>query len=323
MGRFLYDKWTSLLINSGFYMSNIKNKRTGFWTLMGQSLAEMRKNDPLRMAGATSFFTTFALPPILIILFQLFTLFLSRRYVGAEMAEILSETFGKESANQIRITTRGFRSIAHNWYTAAAGFLFLLFVATTLFTVIKNTLNDIWNIRVKDKPGPLVYFKLRGRSLLIMLFAGLLFLAGLLLDGLEVLAGKYIENIVPQGSKQFFNGALNEVMGVLVVAVWFILLFRYLADARPAWKIAIAGGCLTGILFSAGQALLSFLILKSNIGTIYGAGGSVILLLLFVFYSSFILYFGAGFIKVYAEALNKPLRPLSHAFHYKLQELAS
>jgi membrane protein len=115
-----------------------------------QAFIEMKKNDPLRMAGATAFFTTFALPPILIILFLLFTLFLSGRVVGTEMMEILSSTFGRGSANQIRTTTRGFRDIAQNWYIAAGGLVFLLFVATTLFTVIKNSLNDIWDIRVKE-----------------------------------------------------------------------------------------------------------------------------------------------------------------------------
>jgi membrane protein len=268
------------------------------------------------MAGATSFFTTFALPPIIIILFQLFTLFLSRRYVGAEMMEILAKTFGKESASQIRVTTRGFTSIAQNWYVAIGGFIFLVFVATTVFTVIKNTLNDIWDIRVKEKPGAMVHLKLRARSLLVMLLAGALFLVALLLDTFEVLAGEYLEAIL-SGSGGFFKGILNELLGVVVVTTWFIMVFRFLADARPGWKIAIIGGGLTGVLFSAGKSLLGLIILKSNISTIYGASGSLVLLLLFVFYSSFILYFGACFIKVYARALSKPLRPLDHAFHYK------
>jgi membrane protein len=298
-----------------------KAKRFNFWQLLKQSFHELKRNDPLRMAGATSFFTTFALPPILIILFQLFTLFLSSRLVGTEMREILIETFGTESANQIRITTRGFRKIAQNWYLATGGFLFLIFVATTLFSVIKNTLNDIWNIRVKEKPGIIFYLLLRGKSLLVILLAGLLFLAGILLDGFEVLAGNYMDRILPPAGRRFFSGALNELLGIVVVTIWFILLFRYLADARPSWKVAVAGGCLTGILFSGGKVLLSFLIQKSNLGTIYGTSGSLVLLLLFVFYSSFILYFGASFIKVYSKLLNHPLRPLNHAFLYQLQEV--
>lgn len=294
--------------------------KTSFWRLLSRSFAEMKKNDPLRMAGATAFFTSFALPPILIILFQLFTLFLSRRFVGPEMMEILSDTLGAGSARQISITTRGFRTIMQNWYTAAAGFLFLVFVATTLFVVIKNTLNVIWKVRVREKPGFLFYLRLRARSFLVILSIGVLFLAGLLLDGIEALAGKYIDKILPGGGG-FFSGALDEVIGAAIVTIWFILLFRYLADARPSWKVAITGGILTGILFSGGKALLSFLMRDSNIGTIYGASGSLVLILLFVFYSSFILYFGASFIKIYAETLQQPLRPLNNAYRYQVLEV--
>lgn len=293
---------------------------TGLWTLFRRSFAELKKNDPLRLAGATSFFATFAIPPILIILFQLFTIFLSRRLVGPEMSAILSDTLGPDTARQIRITTRGFRTIAQSWYTAAAGFVFLVFVATTLFVVIKNSLNVIWKVRVREKPGFLFYLRLRGRSFLVILAAGILFLAGLLLDGFKVLAGKYVDRVIPGGGS-FLSGALNEVTGALIMTIWFFVIFRFLADARPPRKVAIYGGILTGILFSVGKALLAILLIRSNIGSIYGASGSLVLLLLFVFYASFILYFGAAFVKVYAEASQQPLRAHSDAYHYQVLEV--
>lgn len=288
--------------------------------MLRQAFAELKRNDPLRMAGATAFFTCFALPPILIILFRLFTLFLSRKLVGPEMMEALSNTFGPEGAEQIRITTRGFRTLMQNWYTAIAWFLFLVFVATTVFIVVKNTLNVIWKVRVRERPGFLFYLRLRGRSLLIILLAGILFLAGLLLDGFEVLAGKYLDQVLPGGGI-FFSGILNELIGAVIVTTWFIILFRYMADARPSWKVVIGGGFLTGILFSAGKVLLGILLRKSNIGSIYGASGSLVLLLLFVFYSSFILYFGASFIKVYAAALRQSLNPVDNAYQYRILEV--
>ena len=296
------------------------NRLLLFWQLIRQSFAEIKKNDPLRLAGATAFFTTFALPPILIILFQLFSLFLSKRLVGEEMMKIFTDTLGKASAAQITQTTRGFGSLARNWYIAAGGFLFLVFVATTLFSVIKNSLNDIWNIGVKDKPGILFNLKLRARSLAIILVAGLLFLAGIFMEGFEILSGNYLEKIWPTGGR-FFKGALDEIVSVVIFTIWFIVLFRYLADGRPSWRVAIAGGCLTGVLFAAGKTLLSFLIKHSNISTLYGASGSIVLTLLFVFYASFILYFGASFIKVYAEAIQQPLKLVNKAYRYQLKKI--
>jgi membrane protein len=279
----------------------------------------MKQNDPLRMAGATAFFTTFALPPILIILFQIFSLFLTGGKGGTEMMEILSATLGNEGAAQIRRTASGFRKLAENWYIATGGFIFLLFVATTLFTVIKNSLNDIWKIKVKDKPGILFNLWLRTRSLAVILITGLLFIAGIFIDGFEVLAGEHIEKIWHVGAK-FFKGALNEIVGVVIVTSWFIILFRFLADGRPAWKAAIAGGVVTGILYSAGKTVLSFVIINSNIATIYGASASFVLVLLFVFYSAFLLYYGASFIKEYSEAIGKPIQPRNKAFRYQLRK---
>jgi membrane protein len=308
-----------------YSMTLPKNKQepsrlTFFWRLIRQSFREIKGKDPMRMAGATAFFTTFALPPIFIILFELFSLFLSKRVVGKEMIQILSGTLGKGSALQIRQTTRGFGILASNWLITTVGFLFLVFVATTLFLVIKNSLNEIWHIKVKDKPGILFNLKLRIRSLAIILVAGLLFLAGILLDGFEILAGNYIGKIF-SGGGNFFKGMLNEIVTAIVIIVWFIVLFRYLADGRPTWRVALAGGCLTGILFSAGKTLLSYLMRNSNIGTLYGASGSMVLILLFVFYSSFILYFGASFIKVYAVEIKQPFRLVNKAFRYELSKI--
>jgi len=294
------------------------NSRASFARLFRQSLAETKKNDPLRMAGATAFFTTFALPPILIILFQSFSLFLDRKFVGSEIMKILTGTFGKQSTDQIRVITRGFRNVTHNWFTTLIGFLFLVFVATTLFRVIKNTLNDIWRIGIRDKPGALVYLKHRAKSFAVILLAGVLFLIAIFLDSFQVLAGNSINEIF-HGGGRFFKGFLNEITSAVLITVWFILLFRYLADGRPPWRVAIAGGLLTGILFAIGKEILSSLMRNSNIASIYGTSGSIVLIFLFLFYSSFILYFGAGFIKAYAEASKQYIKPLPHAFQYQLQ----
>jgi membrane protein len=296
------------------------NKVLSFLRLLVLSLREMKKNDPLRMAGATAFFTTFALPPIIIILFQLFSLFLSRKLVGTELMGVLSNTLGHDVAAQVRETTIGFRMLVHNWYIAIPGFLFLLFVATTLFGVIKNTLDDIWNIKLKEKPGFLFSLGLRAKSAGVIVVTGLLFLTGILLDGFQILAGNNIGKILP-GAAKYFKGAMNEIAGLLIVTAWFIVLFRYLADGRPSWKAVIAGGVLTGFLFSVGKVLLSLLMRSSNIASIYGASASMVLMLLFVFYSSFILYYGAGFIKVYSDKIGKPIEPIDKAYSYRLEKL--
>jgi membrane protein len=120
----------------------------------------------------------------------------------------------------------------------------------------------------------------------------------------------------------YFTGVLNEIAGVVVVTLWFIVLFRFLANGRPSWRVASVGGLLTGILFSLGKAVLSTLMSQSNAGAIYGAGTAIVLILLFVFYSSFILYFGACFIKEYSLLIEDPIVTSHKAYHFKLQKVA-
>lgn len=290
-----------------------------FWKLMKSSFRRLMRNDPLRMAGATAFFTSFALPPILVLLFQLFSIFFARKIVGRELREVLSATLGKQGAEQLRITARGLRDLAQTWYMAVIGLLFLAFVATTLFKVIRNSLNDIWNIRL-ERSEFVADMKVRGRSLFIILMAGILFLAAGIFDVIKVIAGNYIGKFWEKGGS-FFTSALDEIAGILVVTTWFIVLFRYLANGRPSWRVASAGGILTGSLFYLGREALSALINQSNIGAVYGAGAAIVLILLFVFYSSFILYFGASFIKEYSLLTNDPIVPSQRAYLFELHKI--
>jgi membrane protein len=288
------------------------------WKLLKASFSRLQQNDPLRMAGATAFFTSFALPPIMILLFQLFRLFFDRKLVGTQLRKVLSGTLGNEGAEQLRNTARGFRSLAQNWYMNILGLLFLIFVATTLFKVIRNSLHDIWDIRLK-KTGFLYDLKVRGRSLAIIITAGFLFLATSIIDVVRVVAEEYINRIWQTGSL-FITSIFSEIASILVTTIWFIILFRYLANARPSWRVAKAGGILTGVLFYIGRTILSSVMSNSNAGIIYGAGASIVLILLFVFYSSFILYFGASFIKEYSLFINDAIVPSKKAYLFHLEE---
>jgi len=270
------------------------------------SLSLLRKNDPLRMAGATAFFTTFALPPIIFILARLFGLFFGPRMIGRGLIENISNNLGAEGAEQIRLVIRSIRGINYNWYVIVLGFIFLLFVATTLFIIIKNSFNQIWQIKVRPHPGFGFSLATRLRSFAIILFVGILFFANLFFKSIETIGGKYSEDLV-KGSSFYFKLIFSEISSVIIVAAWFIILFRFLSNATPRWKAAIAGGVLTGILFTGGRFLLRSLLLNSNIGELYGPSGSFVLVLLFVFYTSFIMYYGACFISVYSAKKQWPL----------------
>jgi len=287
---------------------------------MSRSLEELKANDPLRMAGATAFFTTFALPAILIILIQLFGLFVDPRKIGSDLIERLANVLGNTSAMQIKITLEGFRSLSQNWYVTIFGFLFLMFVATTLFAVIKNSLNQIWSIRVRPHPGMVFNLKNRARSLVIIILAGLLFLAGLFIEGFQSVVADYLKEIWHDGAV-YFIWAINEMVFVIIVTIWFTNLFRFLTAGKPKFSHALGGGFFTAILFTLGKIILRYLMGYSNVNSIFGASGSMVLILLFVFYSSIIFYYGGCFVKVLSEEYHAPIKPVKEAFAFEVLEV--
>ncbi len=291
-------------------------QRINIFTLLREAFIELKKNDPLRLAGATAFFTTFALPAVLIILIQVFGLILNPRYMSRQLFKNLAETVGQNTAGELHKTLFNVRHLFRNWYEAILGFLFLIFVATTLLKVIKDSLNQLWNIKV-ERPASLAQGLLnRAKSFMVILFAGVLFMVVLLTEsGMHILYHPPNQQFWGDGPAVFT--IIRQLISLILVIIWFTLLFKFLPDGRPGWRTLMAGGIFTGFLFTIGKLVLQFLLSYNNMQTIYGASTSSVLLLLFVFYSSFIFYFGACFTKVWAEHHDTPIPPNANAVKFE------
>lgn len=270
------------------------------------------KNDPLRLAGATAFFTCFALPPILLLLIQLLSLWFNKGKISEQLFANLSNIVGDNSVNKLEEVSQGIKNMATNWTITIFGFLFLLFIATTLFKVIQSSLNQLWNIKKGTDKKLKRALLARLKSTLVIVFTGLLFLASLFAESLKVVFGNYLLDIFPN-TGFYLNNGISTLISLVTVTVWFSILFRYLPDGRPVWRVTFAGGLLTGILFNMGKVIIKALLPNGNIGALYGTSASLVLLLLFVFYASIIFYFGAAFTKTWAQKLNKPIQALPHA----------
>lgn len=272
------------------------------------------------MAGATAFFTSFALPFILILITQLLGLFINPLQLRREIYADLTSVFGRESVRQIVDTLIAFRQLASNIWFNLLGTLFLLMVATTLLMVVKSSINQLWRIRAGKGRSFLGRLRTRLQSILIILATGILVVTGIVGEAIRARMGESLSELSPTLAF-YVNSALTYLFSLLFVTLWFAIIFRLLPDGRPSWKVALSGGLVTAVLFTIGKYLLRVLLINSNIGTLYGASASVVLVLLFVFYSSLILYFGAAFTKVLAEHAQEPIRPLSYARRYKVTEM--
>lgn len=298
------------------------NRMSVVLKLARRSFKELGQNDPLRLAGATAFFTTFALPAILLIILQLTRLVLTRKESSHQLFDNINKYVGKQTATHLINILKGYDRIAENWMAIITGYIFLLFVATTLFKVIKNSLNEIWDIKVIEKKSFSLTLHMRLRELVVILSAGILFIFALFLEGLQATASKeYLQSSTLMNL--VLTNSITFIISTIIVTSWFGLIFCFLPDGRIPVRIGFAGAFVTSILFNTGKLVLKWILLYSDLNSIFGKSASVVLLLLFVFYSALIFYFGAAFTKVLAHYKNEPIRPLPHAILYELKESRS
>ncbi|GAB3222334.1 hypothetical protein GCM10027346_00020 [Hymenobacter seoulensis] len=298
-----------------------RNPWTDFLILLRRAAREFGANDPLRLGAATAFFTTFALPPILIILIQVLGSLYSTSQVHKLLLTKLAQLLGASAAGLVEQILQNVGNIERSRLVTWLGFVFLLFIATTLFGVIQSSLNQLWQIRPKRHTGRFSkVLKARARSLGLLLATGILSIIAFLSDAALSFVSDYARDFDPTFGYVVFQ-IVNQLVSLLILAAWFAATFRNLSSAKVPMQAVLRGALLTALLIDLGENLLGFLLVPRNLGPIYGPASSVVLVLLFVFYSAMIFYFGACFTKAYAHYAGHDIRPKASAVRYKLVDI--
>lgn len=281
---------------------------------------EYRKSNPLQLASSTAFFTLFALPPILIILISILGLIVKPDMLRGELFSKLSAVLGDKSTETVNVIFRNFQALADDPLRSILGFLFLVFVATTLMSLIKRSINQLWHVKVREGTSFRAALAGRGLSFLIVLISGILFLLSLLSDTFLVFLGDQLKTFF-DGKDFFLIKSINFIFSVASITCWFGLIFKLLPNARIAWNPALTGGLFTALLFSLGKFILGRVLIRGDIGSVFGSSASVVLLLLFVFYAALIFYYGAVFTKNYAKFSGQPVKPARLSVKFKIMEV--
>jgi membrane protein len=282
------------------------------------AFVQLRRTEPLILASATSFFTLFSLAPIMIILVNILSIIFANDKIAQELFEPLQKVFGAETSEEIQTIVENVKSVAGNWYITVGGFIFLLFVATNLLNIIKKAINQLW--RIRKAASKKIKYTLRERliGIVLILSIGFIFIISLLLDTSVAFLQGYLHQLVP-GVDGILIRTVNIIFSVVVVTAWFTILYKILPDAIVHWKVAIVGGLHTAVLFTIGKWILGHLLDYSNMVTIFGTFASVLFILLFIFYSSLILYYGAAFTYGYANATDRHIRPRKNSVNYEMK----
>ncbi|QNF32567.1 YihY/virulence factor BrkB family protein [Adhaeribacter swui] len=285
--------------------------------LLKDAFREFRKNDPLRLGASTAFFTTFALPPILVLLINFLGLLYSSEIISNRLIDQVQSLLGyRGGSGQLSKVLDNIQHIPPNGYYATLGMLFLIFVATTLFIVVKSSLNQLWNIRPRKSSTLRHIFKTRLIALGLIIFTGVLFVVTLMAESaFSYLGGTLFEALPGRGLEVIRVG--NALVSYAIVTAWFAITFKYLPDIRIPWRPVWVGAFFTSMLFTFGKLVLGRLLLHSNLGPIYGPSAFVLILMLFVFYSAMLMFYGASFTKSYAHYAAFKIRPKAFVLRYR------
>lgn len=286
------------------------------WAAFKRALGLLERNDPLILCSSTAFFATFSLSPILILLVHLFSLYFTSDKIGYQMFQAIASTFGSETARDIEKIVGNFMELRSGWLITVASSVFFLFVGTTLLTVVKKAIHKLWHIRSKPE-WHLRYFGWeRGTAILLIIYSGILLLLSILVDTGLAVSRDYLATVWP-GAAILAIKVLNVIFSIVVTMVWFTLIFKILPEAQVKWDVAFVGGFLTSLLYGLGQFVLGKVLIHARLESIFGATTSLALILLFIFYCSFILYFGAAFTYEYARRIDQPIQTNRHSRMYE------
>lgn len=296
-----------------------------FWELLLNAGNGFIEDNCMKLSASLAYYTVFSIGPLLLILTWALGFFYGSALDGTEGAreqvlEELNELFGKEIAGLLESTVHNLSLDSRSNIGIIIGSATLMFTSTTIFVDIQNSINSIWKVKPKPKKGwlKLIINRLISFSMII----GLVFLlmASLVISSLIGVMTSYFNQFMQDWNISLIDW-VNTSITFLVITALFGIIYAFLPDAKVRFKDILGGAIFTALLFMFGKFLISLYLSQNITASSYGAAGSIIILLAWVYYSSAILYFGAEFTKEYAVKYGKGVQPSSYAVLIKQTEL--
>jgi membrane protein len=292
----------------------------GLWEVLKNSFKGFGNDKVTKMSGSLAYYTVFSMAPLLIMIISLAGIFLGREAVEGKIYGQLAGFVGADTAAQLQEIIKNASLAGKSKIAAIIGGITLLIGATTVFAEIQDSINTIWGLKPKPKKGWLKMIQNRFLSFSVIASLGFLLLVSLGVTALIEGLSERLRANFPEVTVVVFY-IINLVLTLIVVTSIFAVIFKVLPDANIKWKDVWAGAIATALLFILGKFAISFYISKSEVGSTYGAAGSLVVLLLWVYYSSIILYFGAEFTKAYAVRYGSEIHPNKYAVTTKTVEV--
>jgi membrane protein len=268
------------------------------WILTRDTLSSWSEDRASTLGAALAFYTIFSLAPILIIIVAVVGFFLGQLSVQSYIMGELAKSLGQENAEYVMQTIRSSYQAGSGLKATLVAVLLMLVGATTVCVMLKDALNTIW--KAAPRSAGIWYMLLdRIRSLLIVVFGGVFLFLSMVIGSLVSMTGLYLTNYIH--IPFYLLGWLNYIFSFLLLVLLFALLFKVMPDVEISWGDVWIGGAITALLFTLGRFLLGLYMARSTVSSAYGAAGSLVVILLWVYYCAQIIFLGVEFTRVWAK----------------------
>lgn len=290
------------------------------WKVLKATFSGFSNDNGLKLSASLAYYTVFSLAPLLILIISLAGLFFGTEAATNKLYPQIEHYVGSSAALQIQGMLKNLQLSGKTGMAVVIGVTTLLLGASSIFLEIQDSLNTIWRVKAKPKKGWVKMLQNRFLSFSLILGLGFLLMASLIINFLMNALGKQIERFLPIITGPLLKG-INLGITLVIISVLFGIIFKFLPDVKIKWKDVRSGAFFTAILFMIGQYIISLYITYTAQGSAYGAAGSLIVILVWIYYTSAILYIGAEFTQVYAEAIGSRIEPAEYAVHVQQTEV--
>lgn len=284
------------------------------------SFKDFFSGESMGLAAGTAFYTIFSLPALLIIILNIGTTLYSETEIKNEILQQVEELAGEDSRATLEDILDNFNMDDNGVISNFVAFLILAFSATTVFVSLQNAINHIWHIKPKPEKGIIKFIVNRLLSFSLVASIGFILLVSLVLDAVLVILNNYFTEYVidlPINMAAITHFVLTQIILIVV----FALMYKILPDAKVRWKDTWIGAVVTMVLFGIGKYLIGIYMGNSDLGSSYGAAGSLVILLIWVYYSVVIFLFGAQITFYIAEHVGGNIIPKNQAVKVEMREI--
>lgn len=290
------------------------------WRAFKTTLKTFASENYLRYSASLSYYTIFSLAPLLIITISLFGYIFGRQAMEGRIFSEIRLQVGDVAAMQIQQMIQHVASPQNSFVARVAGIIVMVIGIIAVFTEVQDAVNNIWKLKPIPRLDRKNYLIRRVISLGVFSIIGCTLVLSLIINLLIDVMGNYLVNFFA-GASGFIVFTINRIFIIAIVAILFMYIFKYLPDGKVKWKDAMKGAIFTSVLFMIGKAAIGYFLGHFHTTSTYGVAGSLMVLLLWIYYSSVIVYFGATFTKVYACMYGGKIIPRSYAVHLETKEI--